>query len=142
MKNPRIRPISIHGLRVEPDRQKTKYHYNQLSFQSTGSVWSPTSACYQFCRVICISIHGLRVEPDFCSPDNSSKKGNISIHGLRVEPDLRRHSLGRILVLFQSTGSVWSPTFLYNILYCIFLISIHGLRVEPDVVHLAIDREH
>ena len=35
--------ISIHGLRVEPDYAKIGVDTKDYEFQSTGSVWSPTS---------------------------------------------------------------------------------------------------
>ena len=36
-------------------------------------------------------------------------------------------------VIFQSTGSVWSPTMATQIKGIDISISIHGLRVEPDM---------
>ncbi len=78
-----------------------------------------------------ISIHGLRVEPDVES-HLSQILEEISIHGLRVEPDMLVNACffglshfnpqapcgARLFVnrndfsisIFQSTGSVWSPT--------------------------------
>ena len=127
---------------------------NDLLFQSTGSVWSPTGiiALGRYGignfnpRAPCgarprsssgltawrsISIHGLRVEPDERIP-HRRLPGGISIHGLRVEPDIevidrelwegnfnprapcgaRRFVYSGVISIpiFQSTGSVWSPT--------------------------------
>ena len=65
------------------------YQYKRITFQSTGSVWSPTLDHVEIFRLIDFSIHGLRVEPD--SKIILAKHFNIfSIHGLRVEPDLLR----------------------------------------------------
>ena len=38
-----IRYFSIHGLRVEPDIINIRSMKDDESFQSTGSVWSPTN---------------------------------------------------------------------------------------------------
>ena len=125
------RIISIHGLRVEPDG------YTYIDNECIG-----------------ISIHGLRVEPDFFNRQTRVKGAIISIHGLRVEPDFSvitriqslryfnprapcgaRQDCLRLLelgLLFQSTGSVWSPTPNDGEEVFICYISIHGLRVEPD----------
>ena len=56
--------ISIHGLRVEPDLSASQLFVNRVTFQSTGSVWSPTLVRVQLSQPAFISIHGLRVEPD------------------------------------------------------------------------------
>ena len=106
--------------------------FGSTSFQSTGSVWSPTfrlnslmylllyfnprAPCgarhYYRCTWILhdISIHGLRVEPDPFVFAQLSKSSLISIHGLRVEPDPLIRWFVKRLFKFQSTGSVWSPT--------------------------------
>ena len=78
-------------------------------FQSTGSVWSPTTYMEDIIEAIEISIHGLRVEPDF-KQARDDRIEVISIHGLRVEPDRRVPFFSCLVLLFQSTGSVWSPT--------------------------------
>ena len=78
--------ISIHGLRVEPDK-----------------------VGYEGRSAISISIHGLRVEPDASSNDFNGDY-DISIHGLRVEPDGFFRPYCVTEGIFQSTGSVWSPT--------------------------------
>ena len=56
--------ISIHGLRVEPDSYKLSLLRLHKTFQSTGSVWSPTEKQIAYAESLRISIHGLRVEPD------------------------------------------------------------------------------
>ena len=101
-----------------------------------------------------ISIHGLRVEPDPLRRLCRSEQ-HISIHGLRVEPDLQGNSPNSFRQIFQSTGSVWSPTgeniqqsigrYTFQSTGSVWSptiqvpdkqawidISIHGLRVEPD----------
>ena len=80
-----------------------------LSFQSTGSVWSPTYSNIYAIPFFDISIHGLRVEPDD-APQAGRVVLPISIHGLRVEPDMPIGNLTSQMFAFQSTGSVWSPT--------------------------------
>ena len=85
------------------------------TFQSTGSVWSPTDYVDGKVQLCTISIHGLRVEPDV---DYTNGLAKISI--------------------FQSTGSVWSPTDVDSNVRRQQSISIHGLRVEPDHIKMGI----
>ena len=113
-------------------RQATDPYKKPKTFQSTGSVWSPTNAAGKYTVAEIFSIHGLRVEPDskYTLIYNANK--DFSIHGLRVEPDQlfqRREHRVRLFnprapcgarrpgcarksssISFQSTGSVWSPT--------------------------------
>ena len=93
---------------MEPDGLFSKVIRFSRAFQSTGSVWSPTTAITLDAINELISIHGLRVEPDIKCRDASGSR-NISIHGLRVEPDSE-----------TALGCTAHD------------ISIHGLRVEPD----------
>ena len=79
--------ISIHGLRMEPDNLCHNHSTLSITFQSTGSVWSPTAYREPYEPAIRISIHGLRMEPDFCN-FIFGFLNLISIHGLRMEPDL------------------------------------------------------
>ena len=76
---------------MEPDGLFSKVIRFSRAFQSTGSVWSPTTAITLDAINELISIHGLRVEPDIKCRDASGSLGctahDISIHGLRVEPD-------------------------------------------------------
>ena len=96
-------------------------------------MWSPTSALPNGGKLIFfISIHGLRVEPDALVLFLARRAFWISIHGLRVEPDCLAISVTHGKKLFQSTGSVWSPTRRAGSAYVVERISIHGLRVEPD----------
>ena len=101
--------ISIHGLREEPD-----------------------SWAYDRRHLGDISIHGLRVEPDRAA-EKAGRPLRISIHGLRVEPDSHLCELVHTNYIFQSTGSVWSPTQSARHFLQKTKISIHGLRVEPDL---------
>ena len=79
-------------------------------FQSTGSVWSPT-------------VEGVKDNNNFlnfnprapCGArpnefERAKQAGAISIHGLRVEPDCPPSVKHIGIKVFQSTGSVWSPT--------------------------------
>ena len=88
---------------------------------------------YQYC--VYISIHRLRVEPDRKGliPE---RRCFISIHRLRVEPDIPACGSVYLIIIFQSTGSVWSPTDSVQDIVSITYISIHRLRVEPDVLCL------
>ena len=56
----------------------------------------------------------------------------FSIHGLRVEPDSPLSGIDMARRVFQSTGSVWSPTPAVSRDTYKRIFSIHGLRVEPD----------
>ena len=100
-----------------------------------------------------ISIHGLRMEPDALAAERCSSgmhfnprapygarqyRANGSSSTIHFNP---RAPYGARLGMaqtsgaakaFQSTGSVWSPTWLTCGLFSGFGISIHGLRVEPD----------
>ena len=103
--------ISIHTLRVEGD-----------------DLTAAKSA-----RLQAISIHTLRVEGDSLSCVFHFAVFTISIHTLRVEGDSDTIENDIMLVLFQSTPSVWRVT--SNITSDrgrIEKISIHTLRVEGD----------
>ena len=124
--------ISIHGLRVEPDPIKTLYRQKSLNFnprapcgarhsagassissrtfQSTGSVWSPTQGSQARRRSL------LHFNP---RAPCGARHGGYHLYAKE------QHK-------FQSTGSVWSPTFYLSMALQIMSISIHGLRVEPD----------
>ena len=78
--------ISIHGLRVEPDRNGLQRSSFDI-FQSTGSVWSPTIS---------------RAQSSGCR-NNFNPRAPC---GARLF--LEAEQTGT--VGFQSTGSVWSPT--------------------------------
>ena len=101
--------ISIHGLRVEPDRGKVRQAKSLKTFQSTGSVWSPTEAEIEKTPEPVISIHGLRVEPDQQVFADKIRIVPFQSTGSVWSPTSGMpHSLR--ICLFQSTGSVWSPT--------------------------------
>ena len=51
-----------------------------------------------------------------------------------MEPDNEARMQCPCITKFQSTGSVWSPTYFCYCHLDILKISIHGLRVEPDVL--------
>ena len=100
-------------------------------FQSTGSVWSPTRVPHLHRRGRAFSIHGLRVEPD---PGSSLWAWPYMFFNPRAPCGARRefHTYTGVDVPFQSTGSVWSPTIFRASTRLFLPISIHGLRVEPD----------
>ena len=102
--------ISIHGLRVEPDRRIGADTWAIQDFnprapcgarpagtrnrKSSTDYFNPRAPCgarlqvgFCFLRVLQISIHGLRVEPDQSGRFDTGGGVHISIHGLRVEPD-------------------------------------------------------
>ncbi len=58
----------------------------------------------------------------------------ISIHVLRVEDDSGSLKLLTLLLLFQSTSSVWRTTELLSEVNDYVQISIHVLRVEDDAI--------
>ena len=100
--------VSIHGLRVEPDwslcapmwidcnfNPRAPYGARHLrrsrdvgkrAFQSTGSVWSPTSSTTMILYFFEFQSTGSVWSPTSRFP-NSHNQSPISIHGLRVEPD-------------------------------------------------------
>ena len=147
--------ISIHGLRVEPD-VAPKYCAAMCPISIHGLRVEPDAASRNPPARGNISIHGLRVEPDFThfySPFKNQyfnprapcgarplavmlSPRNAAHFNPRAPCGARQMSLSETASssVFQSTGSVWSPT-LHRLKTAIAEgISIHGLRVEPDFI--------
>ena len=79
--------ISIHGLRVEPDRQKKLLTSQKIHFNPRAPCGARPIMLLPAASRSCISIHGLRVEPDVNQSLVDLVILGISIHGLRVKPD-------------------------------------------------------
>ena len=78
--------FSIHGLRVEPDISKYEQIDALVAFQSTGSVWSPTTGSMRWYAPNIFQSTGSVWSPTYQLWE-SGRGSRFSIHGLRVEPD-------------------------------------------------------
>ena len=102
--------ISIHGLRVEPDIQMIKNLGANFNFNPRAPCGARRATKLSVTLAGGISIHGLRVEPDRRNYGKSDRRRHFNPRapcGARPKEICKSPSER----LFQSTGSVWSPTF-------------------------------
>ena len=130
--NSKVKDFSIHGLRVEPDEGQSCKRLRIGDFQSTGSVWSPTPpALFQKVRCVFQST-GSVWSPTRMTPTASAffsffnPRAPCGARRLAQSRHRRRRGLFNprapcgarpppkakpaVIGVFQSTGSVWSPT--------------------------------
>ncbi len=101
--------ISIHSLRVEGDQNTMIKCQSLCHFNPLPPCGGRRMLLRQIVIWCSISIHSLRVEGDQDVVD-AIVASVISIHSLRVEGDVFCPPIIVLIVLFQSTPSVWRET--------------------------------
>ena len=104
------RPISIHALLAESDRQKQPEHQTQTYFYPRSPCGERRRVDFSFLCYIIISIHALLAESDSDPGANSRKGQQISIHALLAESDSCLSIYGFWMALFLSTLSLRRAT--------------------------------
>ena len=103
-------------------------------FQSTHSLRSATPRKYLFERGVSVSIHALLAECD-CSGAAFRRRYSVSIHALLAECDWLQSPFRLFRMMFQSTHSLRSATFIRPSLFRhLNFVSIHALLAECDKV--------
>ena len=124
--------ISIHGLRMEPDEVDYCLKAMQKYFNPRAPYGARPGSPHIFPQEYYFNPrapYGARLHVVFSFLSILVHFNPRAPYGARLEQAIDEIEGKK----FQSTGSVWSPTYLVHIVDRGVKISIHGLRMEPDI---------